>query len=329
MLGKLYIHHRNGRENLCLKDAEKLKELGLFDLFSLNRNDVIFTPRPWSLIIELFFLLKPERRPWVVQLSDGVFFKKNSTKPLNMRYGGLYKNLFSDKFYVSQNIDDFRGFADRYDLIQSVWSTDINPTKEELWTKKVIVLSSNDPCFGQRREVIIREFNKTIHRLKSFNTDDIVVSSPNKWLNDAISKHHPDVDIIGRLIDSDKNFSEYVVIGSPSTALLDCSRKGMQCFIMSFYEVTGLETYFENDSELMECLRIGSGNFKFKNIGNKSNFSKVSVCDVVESLEFKNTLRIKFLDFLREIRLGLLVRDVQLLVLADVKRFFNFKKFRR
>ncbi len=254
-----YLHGVEKIARRLFTPETEMVPLRMTHLPRLGPEDVIVTPRPWSPIFEAMLKGRPARRPFIVQTADGVAFPLNARKGVNMRYGGMQRFIFADVFLALQNAGDFEAFSDEPGLVRSNTVIETAPARACVDGQTAILVSGNDPFFDFAPEAVTEAFVATAERLRALGVTELLLSCPDARLRAALTARLPELRVIGRIIDYDGDLTRTLLVGSPSTVLLDHACRGGTCLLIDHYADPVLNGYMSTDAVLKHTRRTPEG----------------------------------------------------------------------
>ena len=295
-------------------ECPPLLPLRLWHLPWLGAEDVIVTPRPWSPLLEAMLFWRSARRPRIIQVADGVVFPTNARKRRNQRYGALLCHVFADVFLALQNIEDFELISDEPGLVRSITriTTETKPRNVDGGT--AILVAGNDPFFDFAPEDVAGAFADAATQLRGLGITTLLLSCSDRRLRDMLGARLPDLQPIGRIIDYDGDLTETLLVGSPSTVLLDHMRRGGVSLVIDFYEDPVLTRYMSAHTALTEARRTAEGRIALSARSlTAEHLAPLDLTALLAELPRRPADTLPREGFLRALKLRLLVRELHLL----------------
>lgn len=298
-----------------IAEAKALPRITIFNLFSITAEDLVVTSRAWSILFEFWLFFAPRRRPYLVQVADGLVFDRNRNKNLNRRYGYLYKYVFADLLLIRQNLPDADSFSEDIELIRSVRFVSCSDELVKLSKPAAILVAGNDAQLNLSARDAISAFHSGAARLRNIGISDIKLSCPNRSLQRAICKANPDVNPIGKLSKHVWDRRNTILLGSPSTVLYDNQIAGGYSLLLRNYSGKDIERYFTLDTSLDSAFFDKSGVQltvrRFKKIENRG---PLNMQEVFGSIGKKRQLSLRRRSFFRNFSIRLFLREIHLLL---------------
>ncbi len=314
-LHRVYYFGKRTIVETFIDDCDEVLPLSLFSLLTIRSTDVIITPRAWSILFEFLFVISRRRRPFLVQLADGLIFPQNCEKSTNQRYGHLYKNVFADLLIIRQNREDLDGITE--DLIRVQTISEVSSWIETVIVERpsAILVAGNDAIFDIDRLVVVEAFRACFHKLKKLGIERISLSCPDARLASDICKGLPGLKPIGRLSEHVYEPAQTVCVGSPSTVLFDNQLKGGVSCLLSIYSPAVLDTYLSTEAVFDAVyFEKGKTHLRMKRAGLRQGQTKVMTADLKKRVGSKQDCRVPAFQLLGNFRFSLLVRELQLLL---------------
>lgn len=310
----IYLHGVEKLAKRPFSPTPRMVPLRLHHLPFLGAEDVIVTPRPWSPLIEALLFWRPRRRPRIVQVADGIAFPINAGKAVNRRYGGLQRTIFADTFVALQNAEDFELMSDEPGLVRSVTQMTTGVTEQTVNGETAILVAGNDPFFDFSVEDVVAAFVEAAAQLRGLGIGTLLLSCSDHRLRDMLSAKLPDLQPIGRISAYDGDLSKTLLVGSPSTVLLDHMRRGGVSLLIDFYDDPVLARYMSMHRVLDEAHRTPDGRIALsaRNLIAEAP-SPLDLDALLAHLPRRQTESLPREGFLGALKLRLLVREIHLL----------------
>lgn len=311
----VYLHGVEKLANRPFSPAPAMVPLRLHHLPWLRPEDVIVTPRPWSPLIEALLFWRPRRRPRIVQVADGIAFPLNAGKTVNRRYGGMQRTIFADTFVALQNAEDFRMISREPELVRSIIRIATETTQQNVDGGTAILVAGNDPFFDFAPDAVAEAFTDAATRLCELGVGRLLLSCPDQRLRDMLTARLPMLQTIGRIIDYDGDLSQTLLVGSPSTVLLDHMRRGGVSLLIEFYTDPVLAGYMSTHLALDTARRIVGDKIALSAYTiTAENSSPLDLDMLLAELPRRPTEPLPRGDFIRFLNLRLLIREMHLLL---------------
>jgi len=305
-----------GSERLVRKFFEEsilMQPLRIWHLHKLSSHDIIVTPRPWSILLEIMLFTGNHYRPLIVQVADGLCSPLNAGKTINRRYGSLQKYIMADIFIASQNRSDFSLLTQNIEYVISTDEIDCKLGRYDVDLSEVVLVSGNDPFFDFSIDRVVESFCNTVDRLRAIGTRKLLLSSPDKRLERRLLKKHPWIESIGKLKDYPRDLSNSLMLGSPSTVLFDHMRQGGLALLLNIYNDPVLLNYFVSDL-ILENAPVAQGMLSVtapKIIS--SNTKKFCLDELHSALKRRAPNEFPRREFVKAVRFRLFLRELYLL----------------
>ncbi len=294
-------------------DDPVLVPLRLWHLPRLGPDDVIVTPRPWSPMLEAMLFWRNARRPRIVQVADGIAFYINARKRKNQRYGGLQRHVFADVFLALQNVDDFALISEEPGFIHSGTVIETAPMQMVVDGNTAVLAAGNDPFFDFDPEVVVAAFGATADRLRGLGVDKLLLSCPERRLSEALLAKQPGIEPIGRLIDYPGDTNRMLLVGSPSTVLVDHMRQGGTALLIELYEDPILSRYLDLETALDTATQGEDGAIALTARGLlRSKTQPMALKALLATLPRRTTEALPREKFGEALRIRLLIRELHL-----------------
>jgi len=312
----VFSHGSQALIEKCITGTEGMQPLRLHHLPRLSRDDVIISPRPWSHLLESLVLFRNSSRPRIVQVADGVVFPLNANKAINARYGGLQKFIFSDCFIARQNVADFDFLSSEPRYVLSATEIDIAVQRQSFSVDAAILVAGNDPFFDFPKYEVVSDFIAAAERLRGLGVKRVLLSSPNSQLEKQIRSAIPWVRSVGRIKDYSGDIGRTLLIGSPSTVLLEHQQRGGLSLLLVRYDDPVLRRYMSLDKLLNGLSPPMDGLFSVEALTFTRTASKqFELKDILSTLERRSTKELPLGGmFFKNVYLKQLLREVQLLL---------------
>lgn len=294
-------------------DDPALVPLRLWHLPRLGPEDVIVTPRPWSPMLEAMLFWRNARRPRIVQVADGIAFDINARKRKNQRYGGLQRHVFADVFLALQNIEDFDLICDEPGMIRSGTVIETAPSQMVVDGSTAVLVAGNDPFFDFDPGAVVAAFGATAYRLRGLRIEKLLLSCPDQRLREALLATQPGIEPIGKLIDHPGDTNRMLLVGSPSTVLVDHMRRGGAALLIDLYEDPVLTRYLDLETALDTATRGEDGDITLTAQGIlHSETQPMALETLLATLPRRTTETLPREKFGEALRIRLLIRELHL-----------------
>ncbi len=321
--GRIYRFGDAGRLKPYLDGVDDLPALTLGNLPGLTSADMIVSCRPRSTLLEALFLLRgPEKRPALINMSDGFIFRQNAFKRGNLRYGWLNKHIFADQLVVRQPLASLDNVCEEIQSVTSLVEYDTTSTQTTIDTPVFVFLAGNDPYLDLPHDTCLNAFVSTMQAVRDhFEAGaEIVLSCPNAKLRTAIEAKVDGVQVIGRMIDADLNEDSCIFVGSPSTVLHDRFLQSRPCYILPPYQDSGFERFCAPSEAITQANPKG-GAWSFSHLGPKdlTRRDKLTPNDLWALATPRRDTPIKALQFFKEFQPLVCGNELKILLTKDKK----------
>lgn len=315
---RVYSFGDIGRIRPYVLDVESLTVLNIRNLLRLRPEDVIISARPRSTLLEfLFLLLKPNKRPKIVMVADGLIFRENCRKKVNRRYGWLYRYVIGDVLLVNQSLGPLGGLIDDLSAVKSMMSYGVEQKKSMYDAPTFLLVSGNDPFFDFNELECINAFVDAFKEIRRHfgEKSKIILSSGNRVLSNAVLRRCDGVEEVGRIVDADIDLENCIFVGSPSSVMHEQFIKGRPTYIISYYSKCGLNYFCPSINALLASpIRDGLFDVEFNVPVGLFVQEKFKVSEFGQLISKRLNMGLKRSSFFREFQFLVLLNELRILI---------------